>query len=108
MSFIEDGKFISNEGQILGHKDTHVTVRLVKDNETQLLLRLDRGLAQAKHKLDAFPDYIVLPDDASHLYLPIPFEIYFMGITMNSYAKPAWMRVKKSFNIGVPKWKKIS
>lgn len=125
MSIIKDGKYISNEGQVLGHKDTHITIRgfprrkdwieevektmggkLVSDKEIALITRLDRGLAQAKHKLEKFPEFIMLPDDMSTLYIPIPFEIYFLNLTMNSYHKPAWLKVKKHFAMGVPSWKK--
>jgi hypothetical protein len=78
--------------------------KLVTDKEPSLLLALDNYLAEARYKLDHYPDYIAIPSEPMTLFVPIPFEVYFHDITINAWHKPAWFRIQKRFVTPSLKW----
>lgn len=78
---------------------------LVTDLEPDLILSLDRALFKASKELGHYPDLLVLPSDMSNYYMPIPFEVNFLGVVMKSFKKPAWFRIKRGAYVPRAPWK---
>ena len=86
---------------------------LVEDCEASLIYRLDTALdnirveANRKAILSGgkaeYPESLQMPEDSATLYLPIPFIVKFHGMDIKCWHKPAWIRIRKSFLINMPK-----
>jgi len=79
--------------------------RLLSDLEADLMWKLDSYLARANKELGHYPEYIVLPSEPNFLFVPVPFEIYVYGLTLNSYHKPAWFKIKRNKVVPALPWK---
>lgn len=76
---------------------------LVSDNEPGLMLKLDNALRRARAETGEFPEYIALPSEPMSLFVPMPYELHYGGLTLMVYNKPAWFRVKRSMAVS---WRK--
>jgi hypothetical protein len=73
--------------------------KLVQDTEPDLIRRLDTALFNAKKKTGVYPEALAMPEDASNLYMPIPYEVIFYGLKLDMYNKPAWFRCRRLFTV---------
>lgn len=79
--------------------------KLLNDKEAGLMSKLDEYLFRARLNTGKYPDYLSLPSEPFNLYVPIPFEIYYLGLTFNAWHKPAWFVIKRQTVVpGLP-WK---
>lgn len=79
---------------------------LLSDKEAGLMVGLDNALFIARVKTGEYPDYIAYPKEPGYLFVPIPFEIKHLGLTFNSWHKPAWFKFTRKFGVPAVPWKK--
>lgn len=78
--------------------------KLVSDKKPDLIQALDTALWRARASLGHYPDYIAMPSEPLKLFVPIPFEIYFFGLTVNSFHKPAWFQINRKVIVPALPW----
>lgn len=76
--------------------------KLVGDNEAALMAQLDSYLFKARKETGKYPDLLQLPSEPFSYFCPIPFDIYFYGMTLKSWKKPAWWRIPRTMNVQLP------
>ena len=80
--------------------------KLVPDTKPDLILQLDNYLYRARMEMGKYPDYIAIPGEPMALFVPIPFEMYWYNMTLNSYHKPAWIQVNRTISMPALSWTK--
>lgn len=80
--------------------------KLLPDAEADLMLALDIALDRARLKTGDYPDVLALPNDASNYYMPIPFDVNYMGLTLKSFHKPCWLVIPRRTLVPAAPWKK--
>jgi hypothetical protein len=78
---------------------------LVTDKEAGLLNMLDQHLFMARVKTGEYPEYLMLEREPGVYYLPIPYEVGFLGLELPAFHKPAWYRVTKKFSVQALPWR---
>ncbi len=74
-------------------------VKLVPDEEYNILLNLDLSLKKYREERGKDPDLIMLADQPEFYYKHMVLNIHLLGMELpGSTKKPAWFRFKRNFN----------
>jgi hypothetical protein len=82
------------------------SAKLIPDTQADLIRLLDHHIIVAKQKTGKWPEYIAMEREPMKWFIPIPYEIEYLGLSLMVYQKPAWFVCPRAIGVSVQKWRK--
>lgn len=82
------------------------SAKLIPDTQAGLIQLLDHHIIVAKQKTGQWPEYIAMEREPMKWFIPVPYEIEYLGLSLMVYQKPAWFSAPRKINVPVQSWRK--